>query len=311
MHKGPKDDDADLDLSLYPEGTSIDDDGRLMLGGCLVSEVAARFGTPALIVDESALRSHARTYLQAFTDRHRASNVLFASKSFPTPSIVGLLAEEGCGVDVASGEELIIATSSGADPGTMVMHGNAKSDFDIKSALDAEVGYIVIDNLDDVERIVRLATRKVPVLLRVSPQVDASTHEKMMTGHDASKFGIPSSQVQDAIQRVRREPLLDLQGLHAHIGSGIADLDQFDAEVRALAQMEHFPVYNFGGGLGVRYVSSDKVPSVAEYADVLISAVHEHLGHDVQIMVEPGRSMVARSPPALLTGRARLKCAMS
>jgi diaminopimelate decarboxylase len=288
-------DEALIDLSLYPEGASIAADGRLVIGGCAVSDIADEFGTPALIVDEGALRARAREYLAAFSDRHADSEVLFASKSFPTASIVGLLAEEGCGVDVASGEELLIARSSGADAANMVLHGNAKSDFDIQSALDAKVGHVVIDNLDDVERIARLATQPVPVLVRVSPQVDASTHEKMMTGHDASKFGIPSGQVHDVLDRVRREPMLDLQGLHAHIGSGIADLDQFDAEVRALARMERFHVYNFGGGLGVRYTSEDVVPSVAEYADVLVSAVHKHLGSDVRIMVEPGRSMVARS----------------
>jgi diaminopimelate decarboxylase len=286
---------SDIDVSLYPDNTSIDANGRLVIGGRAVAEIAAEFGTPAFIVDEAALRARAQEFLTAFRDRHVDSTVLFASKSFPTASVVGLLAEEGCGVDVASGEELLIAQSSGASAADMVVHGNAKSDFDIQTALDAKVGQIVIDNLDDVDRIARLATQPVPVLLRVSPQVDASTHEKMMTGHDASKFGVPSGQVQDVIDRIRREPMLDLQGLHAHIGSGIADLGQFDAEVRALARMERFPVYNFGGGLGVRYTSDEVVPSVAEYADVLISAVHEHLGRDVQVMVEPGRSMVARS----------------
>lgn len=284
-----------IDLSLYPEGTVIDDRGRLVVGGCPVAELAAEFGTPAYVIDEAALRNRARAYQHAFLSLHPDSMVLFASKSFPSASIVGLIAEEGCGVDVASGGELIVARAGGADPGRMVLHGNAKSDWDILTALDAGVGHIVIDNLDDVERIARLATRRVPVLLRVSPQVDATTHEKMMTGHDASKFGIPSTQVADAITRIRREPMLDLQGLHAHIGSGIADLDQFDAEVTALARMERFPVYDFGGGLGERYVPGDVVPSVEEYAERLVGAVHRHLGDDVRIMVEPGRSMVARA----------------
>lgn len=286
---------ASIDLSLYPDGTRLDSAGHLVLGGCRVADLAAEHGTPAYLIDELALRGRARAYQQAFASRHPESLVLFASKSFPAPSVVGLLAEEGCGVDVASGEELAIARAGGADPATMVLHGNAKTDHDLLAALEAGVGYVVIDNTDDIDRLARLAERPVPVLLRVSPQVDASTHEKMMTGHDASKFGIPSGQIADVIARIRREPMLDLHGLHAHIGSAIADLSEFEAEVASLARMERFGVYDFGGGLGERYVTTDIVPSVEEYADALVSAAHRHLGADITIMVEPGRSMVARA----------------
>ncbi|HET7741669.1 MAG TPA: diaminopimelate decarboxylase, partial [Mycobacterium sp.] len=151
------------------------------------------------------------------------------------------------------------------------------------------------DNLDDVERIARIADAPVPVLLRVSPSLDAKTHAAMMTGHDASKFGIPSDQVADVIREIRREPLLDLQGLHAHVGSQLLDLTQFEAAVAALAEFERFGVYDLGGGLGVRYTSDDSAPSVDEYAECLVSAVHHHLGKDVELLVEPGRSMVARN----------------
>lgn len=285
----------DTALGLYPDGVRLDPAGRLTLGGCLVSDLAAEYGTPAYLVDEAALRGRARAYTEAFASLHPVSLVLFASKSFPAPGIIAPVAAEGCGVDVASAEELQIALAAGTDPARMVLHGNAKTDHDVLTALQAGVGYVVIDNLDDVERLSRLADGPVPVLLRVSPQVDASTHEKMMTGHDASKFGIPSMQVADVIARIRREPMLDLQGLHAHIGSGISDLDQFQAEVEALARLERFPVYDFGGGLGERYVPGDAVPSVEEYAQRLVDATHRHLGTDVKIMVEPGRSLVARA----------------
>lgn len=284
-----------IDLSLYPEGTVVDGEGRLTIGGCRVEDMARIYGTPLHLIDEGALRRRAREYIHAFRSRHPATDVLFAGKSFPSASVIGLLAEEGCGVDVASGNELTIAMRGGADPSRMVLHGNAKSDVDIQAAIDAGVGYIVIDNLDDVERIARLASSPISVLLRVSPQVAASTHSAMMTGHDSSKFGIPSFQIADAIAAIRREPLLELQGLHAHIGSQILDIDQFSAEVEALSQLERFPVYNFGGGLGVRYVRNDHAPSVDDYAETLVSAVHRSLGEDVRIMVEPGRSMVARN----------------
>jgi diaminopimelate decarboxylase len=209
--------------------------------------------------------------------------------------VIGLTAEEGCGTDVAAAGELALAVAGGADPARMVFHGNAKTDDDIRSAIDAKVRYIVIDNLDDVDRIARLATDPVPVLLRVSPALDAATHAAMATGHDSSKFGIPTDQVEQAIAYIRQHPLLELRGLHAHVGSQLLDLDQFDAEVKALAAFERFPVYDLGGGLGVRYVSSDEAPTVEAYAERVIGAVHRYLGDDVELLVEPGRSMVGRS----------------
>lgn len=282
-----------IDLSLYPAGSHLDERGRLVVGGCAVADVVEQFGTPAYVIDEGALRARAREYCEAFASRHPNSLVLFASKSFPSASVIGAIAEEGCGSDVAAGGELLIAVAGGADPSRMVLHGNAKTDADIQTALDAGVRYIVIDNLDDVDRIARLASAPVPVLLRVSPAVDASTHSAMATGSDASKFGIPSGQIAEVIARIRREPMLELRGLHAHIGSQILDVAQFEAEVAALDRLERFPVYDLGGGLGVRYVSEDVAPSVDEYAERVVAAVHRHLGADVELLVEPGRSMVA------------------
>lgn len=286
---------ADVDLSLYPTGTTLDANDRLLIGGCAVADLAEQYGTPAYLIDEGALRLTARTYVGAFASRHPRSLVLFASKSFPSASVLGVVAEEGCGADTAAAGELGLALAAGADPKRAVFHGNAKTDDDIRAAIDARVRYLVVDNLDDVDRIGRLAREPVPVLLRVSPSLDAKTHAAMMTGHDASKFGIPSDQVEEVIAAIRREPLLDLRGLHAHVGSQLRDLDQFEAAVRALARFERFGVYDLGGGLGVRYTSGDEAPTIEEYAERLVSAVHRHLGEDVELLVEPGRSMVARN----------------
>jgi diaminopimelate decarboxylase len=282
-----------IDLSLYPDGATLDEGRHLSVGGVSMEEIAERFGTPAYVVDEGALRARARAYRQAFTERHANTLVLFASKSFPSASITGLLAEEGIGTDVAAVGELVIALRGGAPASSMVFHGNAKTDTDINAAIGAGVRYIVIDNLDDVDRIARLASSPVPAILRVSPGVHATTHEKMMTGHDASKFGIPSTMIDDAIARIRREPMIDLRGLHTHIGSGVTAIDQFEAAVETLGRLERFPVYDLGGGLGVRYVHSDETPSLDEYADRTVAAVHRHLGSDIELLVEPGRSMVA------------------
>jgi len=280
-----------MDLSVYPPNAALDD-GRLMLGGCRVADVAQEFGTPAYLVDAAGLRQRALAFQEAVASRHPRSRVLFASKSFPTPSVMGLIADTGCGLDVAGLGELLAAERTGVDAARVVLHGNAKSDAEIAKAIEMGVGYIVVDNLDDVARISRLATEPVPVLLRVSPGVDAQTNAAMATGHDASKFGIPTHQIGDVIARIRREPMLDLRGLHAHVGSQILAVEQFEQAIAALARLERFDVYDVGGGLGIRYVPSDTAPTVEEYVDRLVGAVHRHLGTDVELMIEPGRSMV-------------------
>ena len=280
-----------MDLSVYPPNAALDD-GRLMLGGCRVADVAQEFGTPAYLVDAAGLRQRALAFQEALASRHPRSRVLFASKSFPTPSVMGLIADTGCGLDVAGLGELLAAERTGVDAARVVLHGNAKSDAEIAKALEMGIGYIVVDNLDDVARISRLATEPVPVLLRVSPGVDAQTNAAMATGHDASKFGIPTHQIGDVIARIRREPMLDLRGLHAHVGSQILAVEQFEQAIDALARLERFDVYDVGGGLGIRYVPSDTAPTVEEYVDRLVGAVHRHLGTDVELMIEPGRSMV-------------------
>jgi diaminopimelate decarboxylase len=281
-----------LDLSLYPPHTHIDHEGFLTLAGCRVADLASQFGTPSYLVDAAGLRARAQEFQDALTSRHPHGRVLFASKSFPTPSVMALVAEGGCGLDVAGLGELLAAERAGVDPGNIVLHGNAKSDAEIAKAIEMRLRYIVVDNLDDVVRISQLASEPVPVLLRVSPGIQAETDAKMATGHDASKFGIPGHQVDDAIRRIRSEPLLDLRGLHAHVGSQILNVEQFEQAVAALARLERFDVYDLGGGLGIRYVSSDTAPSVEEYVDRLVGAVHRHLGTDVEVLLEPGRSMV-------------------
>ena len=290
-----------IDLSLYPQGAALDDTGRLLVGGCAVrSRRAVRH--PGVPDRRGCLAGTGRAYQEAFRSRHPDSLVLFASKSFPAAAVIRVMVEEGCGVDVAAAGELVIAQAAGGIPQDMVLHGNAKTDLDISLAIEAGVSHIVVDNVDDVARIARLASSPVPVLLRVSPAIDAATHEKLSTGHDNSKFGIPTGYVDEVIALIRREPMLDLRGLHAHVGSQILEVDQFEAEVAALARLERFGTYDFGG-LGVRYVSSDTAPDIEEYAERLVDAVHRHLGHDVRIMVEPGdgrwwRATASRCTPS-------------
>lgn len=279
---------------LLPATAARADDGRLEIGGCIVADLVEQFGTPLLLIDEAALREQARMQLAALRSRHADSDVYFATKAFPCPGIIKILADEGCGADVVSAGELLFALAAGVAPERILMHGNAKSERDLQAALDAQIGLIVIDGFDEIDRLERLATKPQSVLLRVNPGVDAPTHEAMATGHDGSKFGISGDQIEAAIERVNSIPMLQLDGLHAHIGSQILELEPFARAVEKLAGYGQFATYDLGGGLGVRYTLADApAPTPDDYAATLIKAVHEHLGSDCRIIVEPGRSLVA------------------
>ncbi|HEY2507585.1 MAG TPA: diaminopimelate decarboxylase [Streptosporangiaceae bacterium] len=280
------------DLSLLPSSASVAGDD-LLIGGCSLRDLAAEFGTPAFVIDEGALRSRARAFADGLASRHPRGQVCFASKAFPSASMMSVLASEGLGLDVVGEGELRMALAAGVDPQQIVMHGNAKSDADIQAALDAGIRYIVIDGFDDIDRIGALARRKTPVLLRVSPGIESATHAALATGGKTAKFGVPVEQVPEAIARMRATPMIDLRGLHAHIGSQILMLDQFEAEVAALATLGHFDVYDLGGGLGVRYEPADTAPEIDDYVARLVGAAHQYLGSDVELVIEPGRSLVA------------------
>jgi len=280
------------DLSLLPPSAVIDG-ADLRIGGCSLTELAAEFGTPSFIIDEQALRDRARQFTGGLAARHPRSKVCFATKSFPSASMISILASEGLGLDVVGAGELHIALAAGADPSGIVMHGNAKSDADIRAALDAEIGYIIVDGMDDIERIDRLARRPTPVLLRVSPGIESHTHAALATGGKASKFGVPVEQVPAALARMQAAPMIRMRGLHAHIGSQIVNLQQFEAEVAALATLGEFEVYDLGGGLGVRYEQGDVAPTIDEYLRMLVDAAHRHLPPGIELIIEPGRSLVA------------------
>jgi diaminopimelate decarboxylase len=285
------------DLSLLPP-TAIIRGADVLVGGCSLTDLAAEFGTPVFVIDEQALRERARAFRDGLASRHSRSRVCFAMKSFPSASMVSLLSSEGLGLDVVGAGELGIAMAAGGNPAATVMHGNAKSDADIQAALDAEIGYIIVDGFDDIERIDRLARRSTRVLLRVSPGIESHTHAALATGGKSSKFGVPVEHVPEALARMKASPVIDMRGLHAHIGSQITNLQQFEAEVAALATLGEFEVYDLGGGLGVRYEPGDVAPTIDEYLERLVAAAHRHLGPDVELMIEPGRSLVA---PAGLT----------
>ena len=282
-------------LSLFPPGSEWDDDGMLLIGGCRADALADEFGTPVLVVSERALRSRAREYADELAARWPRSRVVFASKAFPCTAVQRVMVEEGLGLDVAGGGEIVTALAAGADPALLVLHGNAKSDEEIAMAVEHGIGLVVVDNSDDVDRLEATvpAGRAQDVLVRVIPGVQADTHASVLTGHEGSKFGLPPSAAAELIGRIERSPRLRLQGLHVHVGSQILDVEPFAKSVAPIAALGEFPVYDLGGGLGARYTYDDRPPSVPEYLDALTGAAREHLPGDAELIVEPGRSMVA------------------
>jgi diaminopimelate decarboxylase len=270
-------------------------DGRLTIGGCALADVTDEFGTPAFVVDEESLRRTAREYVDAFDSRHPGTDVHFASKALPCAPVTRILAEEGLGCDVASAGELAIALAAGFDPAHVLLHGNAKSDRDIGDALAAGVGVIVIDGPDDVDRLERLATSPQRVLLRVNPAVPGVTHAAMDTGSSEAKFGVSLDDAPALLERIAAVDALELLGLHVHIGSQLLDLDGFGKAAEAIAALGRFPAYDLGGGLGIRYRPEDSAPSIADYAEATVAALHTYLDRDAQLIVEPGRSVVGPS----------------
>ncbi|WP_234326163.1 diaminopimelate decarboxylase [Streptomyces sp. NRRL S-337] len=290
-------------LQLFPPGTTTAPDGALRIGGCHVAELAERYGTPALLVDEGALRARARHYADGLAARRPHSAVAFASKAFPCTAVYRLLAEEGLGIDVASGGELALALAAGTDPAKLIVHGNAKTDDYLRAAVEARAGLVVIDNFDDIDRLEDILAgtpdQRQPVLVRVTPDVCPDTHEAVSTGQRGSKFGLLLPQAREAIARLRASARLRLDGLHVHIGSQILDTEPFARAVAALAELGEFPVYDLGGGLGARYTYNDRPPSVDEYLDTLLSAADDLLPSSARVLIEPGRSMVAEAGVSL------------
>jgi diaminopimelate decarboxylase len=289
---------------VYPLGSRVNEQGRLEIGGCDAIEVAREFGTPAYVVAEDDVRARARAFTEAMSARHADYDVLFASKAFPCTAVYRLLAEEGLACDVASGGELFLALRGGFDPARIYFHGNAKSALELREALDAGVGHIVIDSLHELSRLesaVAAAGRRQEVLIRITPGVAGDTHHAISTGQTDSKFGFAPEAAREAIARIAAAPHLDLVGLHFHIGSQLLSLEPFRAAVRTLAALGEFPVYNVGGGLGVAYTAADRPPSIPDYVDAIVSTVHSELGADKRLLLEPGRALVANSAVTLYT----------
>jgi diaminopimelate decarboxylase len=279
-------------LGLFPPGARVGADGELMVGGCRLADLAAEWGTPLYVIDEAGVRANVRRFQQALDAAWPNSRMVFASKAFPSTPMYRLMAEEGIGVDVAGAGELAMALAGGVDPALIVMHGNAKTTAELQQALNAGVGLIVIDNSDDIDRLDELGAAGQRVLIRVLPGVRPDTYDAVATGQAGSKFGLPLPAARAAIDRLRGGKLR-LDGLHLHIGSQILSAEPYTRAVEAVAGLGEFGTYNLGGGLGVRYTYADTPPSPEEWTGTLGAAAGRCLPPGAQLLIEPGRSLVA------------------
>jgi diaminopimelate decarboxylase len=296
-----------FDLTLLPRSASVDEEGRCRLGGIALDDLAQRFGTPLYVYDEAELRGRCREYVTAFP-----GGVAYASKAFLCSAMARLVADEGLDIDVATGGELNLALHAGVAPARVVFHGNNKSETELEAALRVGVGRIVADSFAELDRLEVLVAGGYPapaVMVRVTPGIEAHTHEYLETAIDDSKFGfgLGHGAALAAVERIVGSPSLRFAGLHCHIGSQVFRSDSFDRALDKMvglaAQVEskvgvEVEELNMGGGLGVRYLHDDDPPNIAEHGaavhTALEKAVAAHgLRSTPRLTTEPGRSIAA------------------
>ncbi|HEX4735384.1 MAG TPA: diaminopimelate decarboxylase [Thermoleophilaceae bacterium] len=279
---------------VYPADARLNEAGHLEIGGCDVFEVAREFGTPAYVYAENDMRARAREYVEAFQARTEHFEVIYASKAFPATATYRLFAEEGLSVDCASGGELHLALAGGVPPERIYMHGNNKTEAELRYAVAKGVGTIVIDSFDEIERLQRIAPEGQKVMLRVTPGIRPTTHAYIQTGQVDSKFGFAIEDVPRAIWAMKD---LWLVGLHAHIGSQIFDLAVYEKLAEVLSRIGDFPKLNLGGGLGIAYTQKDHPAVIEDYVDALL----KNAPRDVTVLCEPGRSLVGNAGVTIYT----------
>ena len=285
------------------------------MGGVDVGELAERLGTPLFVYDEEHLRTRCREAVSAWGD-----GVAYATKAFLCTAMARLAHEEGMCLDVSTGGELHVALSAGVPAARLVLHGNNKSEDELVRAVDAGVGRIVVDSFDEIDRLERLAGSDTPgpgerpaVLVRVTPGVEAHTHEFVRTGQEDSKFGfgLASGAAAEAVARLQALAAVELVGVHAHIGSQVFRVESFAEEVEALAGF--FAPLGLrelcvGGGLGVAYVAAEVAPTITEWAHTVRAACRRAgIAEDTVITAEPGRARSRRARRSPSTASARSK----
>jgi len=288
-----------LPRELLPDTAQVSRSGRLSVGGVDVVSLAEELGTPLFVYDEAHLRARCREAVAAFGD-----GVAYGSKAFLCLAMARLAHEEGMRVDVATGGELHVVLAAGVPPERIVLHGNNKSLEELRRAHSLGVR-VVVDSFDELARLEEIHAstgRPTRVMVRVTPGVEAHTHEYVMTGQTDSKFGLglASGDAARAVEHVRLHPAFELVGIHAHIGSQIFLLRSFEKAIEILAgfveplgrSSADIAELCLGGGLGVPYVEGEEAPTITEWAAVLHAAC-EAAGITAHVTVEPGRAIAA------------------
>lgn len=304
--------------SLLPLTAKRNEKDHLEIGGCDVTELIEKFGSPLYIMDEHSIRTACAQYREGLEKTYSGESlVIYASKALNCLAICALVSSEGLGIDVASGGELYTALQAGATPEKIYFHGNNKSRAELKQALECDCT-VVVDNWLELKTIAELAVGKSPrVMLRITPGIECHTHEYIRTGHLDSKFGFDPNQVREVLDFLVNTPSLDFVGLHAHIGSQIferqphQDLAGVLVKWLKTAQELGLPAreLNVGGGLGIRYTEADDPPSITEWTAAVAKAV-ENACEEAQVSLpklicEPGRSLVGNTGVTAYTVGAR------
>ncbi len=304
----PGSDPKSPNRNLAPVTAALDEQARLMVGGCRLSDLAERYGTPLYVLDEVSIRAACRAYRDALQRHYPGPSLaVYASKANSSLAMSALVASEGLGLDAVSAGELLTALEGGMPPERIVLHGNNKADEELLLAYRNGVT-VVADNHHDLERLAQLipdGAAPARLMLRFTPGIECHTHEYIRTGHLDSKFGFDPDQLESVLRSLKGAAWAEVSGLHAHIGSQIFELDPHRdlaavmADALRLARGLGHPVedLNLGGGLGIRYVESDDPPSIDTWVQVVAGAVakacEERQLSLPRLLCEPGRSLVA------------------
>lgn len=305
---------------MFLHGTTIiNDAGHLEIGGVDTLQLAKEYGTPLVVYDVALMRQRARAFKETFEKNGVKAQVAYASKAFSTIAMINIAEEEGLSLDVVSGGELYTALAANFPAEKIHFHGNNKSVEEIQMGIDAEIGCFVVDNfyeLDLLQLLAKEANKTVSVLLRISPGVEAHTHDYIMTGQVDSKFGfdLKSGQVEKAIEMTRNSTNLELIGIHSHIGSQIFEttgflmtVDTIFAAIEKWSKELHYvpKVLNLGGGFGIRYTEEDDPLPPEKYVAGIIDKVTSHVQNlqieMPEIWIEPGRSIVGDAGTTIYT----------
>lgn len=292
---------------------------ELYVGGVKASALSKEYGTPLYVIDEELVRSNCRRYYNAMKCEERGNRVTYAGKAFINMSMCNLVNEENLYLDVVSGGELYTAYKAGFPLERIYFHGNNKSDYEIDLGVRLGIGRFIVDNIHELEVLNSIAQeygRVQKVYLRITPGVEAHTHEYIKTGQLDSKFGFPviGDTVYDAIKRAMELEYIELNGLHCHIGSQIFDLEPFEDTTEIMLKLINdikeklgyeIKELDLGGGFGIYYTEGDKPKEIEEYCSVIINKADEicrKLNMNVPILsIEPGRSIVGNAGLTLYT----------